>query len=79
MAKKYDSTVARIAGNILSGTFTLEQLNEASQGGEGIYAVRGAVNIARAIVAEVQRTEPCTCNENAGRAVERTAGCAIHG
>jgi hypothetical protein len=52
-ARTYDSTVARIAGNLLSGaaeewlsTSTCER------------AVRAAVVTARAIVAETKRTEP---------------------
>lgn len=51
--RKYDSTVARIAGNIASGM------------GDGKYDHRNhtwmaaaAVNLARAIIAEVERTEP---------------------
>lgn len=51
--RKYDSTVARIAGNLLSG--------EASEWGKRGHArdsaVAAAVETARAIVAEVQRTE----------------------
>jgi len=51
---KYDSTVARIAGNILSGYSELDgadawQLHKAAE---------GAVKLARAIVEEVRRTEP---------------------
>ena len=60
--KRYDSTVARIAGNIMSGTF--DDLSLYSIGAnEGVDAnvsgiVQGAVKIARAIVAETERTEP---------------------
>jgi hypothetical protein len=53
---KYDSTVARIAGNILSGY----------RGGptdEEDALVGWAVEIARAIVAETKRTEPEPSNE----------------
>lgn len=48
--RKYDSTVARIAGNIMSGRTPLGL-------GDGS-AVIWAVRLARAIVAEVERTEP---------------------
>lgn len=57
--RKYDSAVARIAGNILSGHRPLERidcdglLNDAEK-----RLARWAVNMARAIVAEVERTEP---------------------
>lgn len=55
--KKYDSTVARIAGNLLSGVMAntngSAQWDEVSSG-----AIEAAVQAARAIVAEVQRTEP---------------------
>jgi hypothetical protein len=62
--KGYDSTVARIAGNIMSGAFTVPYL--ASIGRHGLDqihtdnsdACRGAVAIAREIVAETKRTEP---------------------
>lgn len=54
MSKRtYDSTVARIAGNLLSGdpqAWFLERMRK-----DG---VERAVAAARAIVAEVQRTEP---------------------
>lgn len=51
MSKRaYDSTVARIAGNLLSGLVARKAL-------EGEYE-EWAVRVARAIVAEVQRTEP---------------------
>lgn len=49
--KKYDSTVARIAGNILSG------YTGGSRDEEGAM-VQFAVNLARAIVEETERTEP---------------------
>lgn len=56
--KKYDSTVARIAGNLLSGMTRLSNdpdglLNDAEK-----RAAMWAVNAARAIVAHVERTEP---------------------
>ena len=52
MARDYDSTVARIAGNLLSGCIQRDgkQLRAA--------VVARAVEVARAIVAEVKRTEP---------------------
>lgn len=53
MAKKYDSTVARIAGNIMSGM---------SLGFGSVTAnkerVALAVKLAREVVRETQRTEP---------------------
>lgn len=48
--KKYDSTVARIAGNLLSGNYD-KSLNFAEN-------AQRAVELARAIVAETERTEP---------------------
>lgn len=50
--KKYDSTVARIAGNIASG------MAEDIYKGRVKYVAEMSVNMARAIVAEVERTEP---------------------
>jgi hypothetical protein len=50
--RDYDSTVARIAGNILSGSFLSEDPEHRK-----LLAVR-AVEIAREIVAEVRRAEP---------------------
>lgn len=50
MKRNYDSTVARMAGNILSGEWP-KTVENAEQ------AVEWAVELARAIVAEVQRTE----------------------
>lgn len=54
MSQKYDSTVARIAGNLLSGRCPSGdgQLSNTDE-----YAVIWAVGMARAIVAEVRRTE----------------------
>ena len=46
----YDSTVARIAGNILSDMRVVESMGE-------VNAVTWAVYMARKIVAEVQRQE----------------------
>ena len=57
--KDYDSTVARIAGNTASGmelTIAREPEDEARSAEEIIAIV--AVKVARAIIAEVQRTEP---------------------
>lgn len=51
--KKYDSTVARIAGNLLSGVW-----DRSSTDDEQEVIVEWAVSMARAIVAEVERTEP---------------------
>lgn len=48
--RKYDSTVARIAGNIAAGMDPLNTRDE--------LIVEVAVRLARAIVAEVERTEP---------------------
>jgi hypothetical protein len=49
--RKYDSTVARIAGNLLSGMMVTNPPI-------GTMDIRNAVETARAIVAEVERTEP---------------------
>ncbi len=54
-AKKYDSTVARIAGNILSGYVPLLDDGNVDR---RLEVIRTAVAMARAIVAEVERTEP---------------------
>ncbi len=51
--RKYDSTVARIAGNLLSGYPLLHQTND-----DETLLVHLAVHRARAIVAETIRTEP---------------------
>lgn len=58
--RKYDSTVARIAGNILSGRkFSPDGvIRESGLGCGDVAAVEWAVGLARAIVAEVERTEP---------------------
>ena len=58
--RDYDSTVERIAGNIISGVLIADNLDLYSQSGpsaRGLRIVRGAVVVARAIVAEVKRTE----------------------
>jgi hypothetical protein len=56
--RKYDSTVARIAGNILSGYRSIERVDSH---GLPDYSdqklARWAVNLARFIVAETERTE----------------------
>lgn len=49
--RKYDSTIARIAGNLLSGSWP-----EGADRREEL--ARLAVMMARAVVAEVERTEP---------------------
>lgn len=65
--RKYDSTIARIAGNLLSGddrAFVVYwEANPDSGSKEPVVRVnsgivQGAVATARAIVAEVERTEP---------------------
>ena len=53
--RDYDSTVARIAGNILSGHLTAAM--ELTEHDLGVLA-RSAVRLARAIVEETRRTEP---------------------
>jgi hypothetical protein len=54
--RKYDSTVARIAGNLLSGVFRQSDWPQTTERRKEIAA--DAVKVARAIVEEVQRTEP---------------------
>ena len=59
--RDYDSTVARIAGNILSGVLNPATLADIGRRGRrsGVdEVVRGAVEAARAVVSEVRRTEP---------------------
>jgi hypothetical protein len=53
-AKKYDTTVARIAGNLLSGFANSGVANARLED----IAIDRAVRIARSIVTEVERTEP---------------------
>lgn len=55
--RKYDSTVARIAGNLLSGHPKLFIDNDGLPIFDGAL-IGEAVLAARAIVAEVERTEP---------------------
>jgi hypothetical protein len=52
-AKKYDRTIARMAGNLLSGYEIYDLLPSERQG-----VAAAAVAMARAIVAECERTEP---------------------
>ena len=54
--RKYDSTVARIAGNLLSGMGRPTWDGELTDNDEE--NARWAVGMARAIVAETKRTEP---------------------
>lgn len=59
MSKRdYDSTVARIAGNLLSGMTRISNDPDGLLGDPEKRAARWAVNVARAIVAETKRTEP---------------------
>jgi hypothetical protein len=62
--RDYDSTVARIAGNILSGTFNEADLQAFAPGGRRDSSqdrsIAGAVAIARAIVAQTKRMEQLT-------------------
>ncbi len=51
--RKYDATVARIAGNILS-SFPFDEVSA----DDTIRMIREAVAMARGVVAEVERTEP---------------------
>lgn len=57
--RNYDSTVARIAGNLLSGVLTEADYQRIGRGDArddaGGSAVRGAVRVARAILAETKR------------------------
>lgn len=53
--KKYDGTVARIAGNLMSGW--VQMLSKETSAEEVHRGVARAVSIARAIVAETKRTE----------------------
>jgi hypothetical protein len=55
--RKYDSTVARIAGNLLSGT-RLHGIADDVPTDYDLRCVKWAVGMARAIVTEVERTEP---------------------
>lgn len=53
--KKYDSTIARVAGNIASGLVRVRDDEDEPHADEVI--VERSVSLARAIVAEVERTE----------------------
>lgn len=57
--KKYDSTVARIAGNIASGVkmIPVREPEDADRSDIEVVAIL-SVRLARAIIAEVERTEP---------------------
>jgi len=60
MKKDYDSTVARIAGNILSGMLNPVTLQSVAKEGvkSGMHeTVQGALRFARLLVEETQRTE----------------------
>jgi hypothetical protein len=59
--RKYDSTVARIAGNLLSG-FPFDEYNS----DDTIRLAREAVALARAIVAETERTQPAAAEAETG-------------
>lgn len=59
--REYDSTVARIAGNILSGMFDCDDTRNYTDAGllpSQIQAVGFAVAMARLVVAETKQTEP---------------------
>ncbi len=63
MERNYDSTVARIAGNIMSGLIPAivdakEELGDAALDHVMHQAVVTCVDFARRIVAEVKRTAP---------------------
>lgn len=61
--RDYDSTVARIAGNLLSGVLERDDFYQAGVigMGESVQTMAiGAVLIARAIVASTRYTEPKT-------------------
>ena len=58
--RKYDSTVARIAGNIAGVVLTMPSPPELTGRSDAsvAFVARYSVQLARAIVAEVERTEP---------------------
>ena len=58
MARRYDGTVARIAGNLLSGQKDLWDRADSEWSGKFEDAARRAVKLARIIVKETVRTEP---------------------
>ena len=59
--RDYDSTVARIAGNLLSSTFEGRDFRDVGLSTDVMPdyadAVKGAVRLARAIIGETKRTE----------------------
>jgi hypothetical protein len=59
--KPYDTTVARIAGNIASGLATRDDILNHPADEEPLAQI--AVRIARLVIAEVQRTEPEKASE----------------
>jgi hypothetical protein len=60
-SRKYDSTIARIAGNILSGQEALGPLDPDGQlFPRDQKSLQWAVVMARAVAAEIERTEPST-------------------
>lgn len=81
-ARDYDTTVARMAGNILAGTLTYQQLARighlGTPGDDAALAVRGAVLVARAAVAEVRRTQPGPCTRAGCGAPESSTIHAIN-
>lgn len=56
--KTYDSGVARMAGNIAAGLLTLMRSGDLAAQCDRHVVAEYAVDLARLIVAEVQRTEP---------------------
>lgn len=60
MTRDYDTTIARIAGNIMSGLINIYDYDMlvTPDDIEQHNMARVAVQLARAIVAEVKRTEP---------------------
>lgn len=54
----YDTTIARVAGNILSGTTLQYLVNDYEREEAKRLAVVFAVEMARAVIAEVKRTGP---------------------
>jgi hypothetical protein len=61
--RKYDSTVARIAGNLLSGSWNVNTLSHIGEDGGvvrtfDLEVVKAAVFLAREIVAATIATEP---------------------
>jgi hypothetical protein len=56
--RKYDSTVARIAGNIASGLMAQVIFQDYKPVENGRWIAAQTVALARLIIAEVERTEP---------------------